>query len=50
MEYYLINYGPLVKVILTDVMDTIGFTKTYQLAIPVIGKVSICGSFKGVYF
>ncbi|XP_066986318.1 uncharacterized protein [Macrobrachium rosenbergii] len=38
LEYYLNNYGPLAKVIVTDFMDSFGFARNLQLAIPIVAK------------
>lgn len=40
MNYYLVNYGPLVKVFLSDFMDSFGIAKRMQMAMPIIIKVS----------
>ncbi|XP_066986315.1 uncharacterized protein [Macrobrachium rosenbergii] len=41
LEYYLNNYGPLAKVIVTDFMDSFGFARNLQLAIPIVAKMLV---------
>ncbi|XP_053639430.1 uncharacterized protein [Cherax quadricarinatus] len=50
LEYYLINYGPLVKVFVTDFMDTFGVARNLQLAIPIIVKLLIIGVYAAMQF
>ncbi|KAK7070410.1 hypothetical protein SK128_009919 [Halocaridina rubra] len=38
-EYYLVNYGPLAKILIIDFMQSFGLARNLQLAIPVIAKM-----------
>ncbi|XP_068223580.1 uncharacterized protein [Palaemon carinicauda] len=41
LQYYLMHYGPLAKIIVTDFMDSFGLARNLQLAIPFIAKMLV---------
>ncbi|XP_047470291.1 uncharacterized protein LOC125025974 [Penaeus chinensis] len=50
LQYYLTNYGPLARVIVTDVMDSFGIAKNMQMAIPIIVKMLVIGVYGVMQF
>ncbi|XP_045593322.1 uncharacterized protein [Procambarus clarkii] len=50
LEYYLINYGPLVKIFVTDFMDSFGISRNLQLAAPIVIKILIIGVYAAMQF
>ncbi|XP_069985334.1 uncharacterized protein [Penaeus vannamei] len=50
LQYYLANYGPLARIIITDVMDSFGIAKNMQMAIPIIVKMLVIGVYGVMQF
>ncbi|XP_042859159.1 uncharacterized protein LOC122245285 [Penaeus japonicus] len=50
IQYYLANYGPLARIIVTDIMDSFGIARHMQLAIPIIVKMLVIGVYGVMQF
>lgn len=50
LQYYLANYGPLAKIVVTDFMDSFGLARNLQLAIPILAKLLVIVVFAAMQF